>query len=95
MPKNLDEKLLESIGFATHDDLKAFIKKLNDFVDTLTPAEKKIFHANMKNCESAVRTFNFGVTQAQLRDFIGNSARNCDEYTCCLHGTMGSKRKKA
>ena len=91
MSHTLEDKLLHSIGFGTREELRAFIEKLNHFVDTLTPAEKKVFHANVKNCEGAQQTFPFRVTKTQLRDFLGTSAQDCDEYTCCLHGTSRSR----
>ena len=91
MAQQLEDKLLNSIGFGTRDELRAFLEKLNHFVDTLTPAEKKVFHGNMRNCEGALKSLHMKVTRAQLRDFLGTSAQNCDEYTCCLHGTRSSR----
>jgi hypothetical protein len=93
MTGDLDKDLLHEIGFATQDELKTFLQKVNSFFEALTPAEKKAFRATMTDCVDAARTFKRKVTPEELRTFIQTKGPDRVEMTVCLHGTI-PKRKK-
>ncbi len=93
MTGDLDKDLLQEIGFATQDELKTFLQKVNSFFDTLTTAEKKVLRATMTDCVDAARTFKRKVTPEELRTFIQTKGPDKAEMTVCIHSTV-TKHKK-
>ena len=93
MTGDLDKDLLHEIGFATQDELKAFLQKVNSFFDTLTAAEKKVFRATMTDCVDAARTFKRKVTAEELHKFIQGKGPDRAEMTVCIHSTIPRRKK--
>ena len=94
MTGDLDDELLREIGFATQDELKTFLQKVNSFFETLTAAEKKVFRATMTDCVDAARTFKRKVTAEELHKFIQGKGPDTAEMTVCIHSTV-TKHKKS
>jgi hypothetical protein len=94
MTGDLDNELLREMGFATQDELKTFLQKVNSFFDTLTAAEKKVFHATMTDCTDAARTFKRKVTAEELTKFIRSKGPDTAEMTVCIHSTIPPHRKR-
>lgn len=93
MTGDLDDELLREIGFATQDELKTFLQKVNSFFDTLTAAEKKVLRATMTDCVDAARTFKRKVTAEELRTFIQTKGPDHAEMTICIHSTVIKHKK--
>ena len=93
MTGDLDNDLLHEIGFASQDELKAFLRKVNSFFDTLTTAEKKAFRATMTDCVDAARTFKRKVTAEELTTFIRSKGPDAAELTICIHSTIVKHKK--
>jgi type IV secretory pathway ATPase VirB11/archaellum biosynthesis ATPase len=93
MPNELDDKILHEIGFSTQEELKAFLKKLNAFMNTLPEAEKKVLRASLSNSEAAARTFSPDVTPDQLRAFLKSCEPEDAECILIVWG-LRSKSKK-
>jgi hypothetical protein len=93
MTGDLDEELLREIGFATQDELKTFLQKVNSFFDTLTVAEKKVLRATMTDCVDAARTFKKKVTAEELHKFIQSKGPDAAEMTVCIHSTTPKGKK--
>jgi hypothetical protein len=93
MTGDLDDELMREIGFATQDELKTFLQKVNSFFETLTVAEKKAFRATMTDCVDAARTFKRKVTAEELTKFIRAKGPDAVEMTICIHSTV-TKHKK-
>ena len=93
MANKLDDELLQEIGFVSDNELKAFLQKMNQFFLTLTPTEKKVLRATLRDCPEAVRSFHVKVTLDQLREFMKNREPQDAEFTTCVLGQI-SKRKK-
>ena len=95
MTGDLDDELLREIGFATQDELKTFLQKVNSFLDTLTAAEKKVFRATMTDCVDAARTFKRKVTAEELTKFIRTKGPDAAEMIVCIHSTVPRPKKEA
>ena len=88
-----EDEILHEIGLS-EEKLRTYLRKLNEFYDSLTAGEKKVLRASLPSCAQAVRSFRTDVTREQLRNFIRERAPARAHFTCGVNGVGVVKPKK-
>jgi len=64
-----DQEILRKMGLSEHE-LKDLLRKFNDFVNTLNPAQRRRFLKSQMTVEEGVEELDKDVTAPQLEDFF-------------------------
>lgn len=64
-----DERILKQIGMSDAE-VRAYLKKLDQFFEALGPKEKRVFLAGMHTVQEALHSFQGNVTAEELLHFL-------------------------
>lgn len=75
--QTLEQKFLKEVGFENDEQLRRYLRKLCEFMQSLNPSEKRVFLATLPTTEDALRSFQLDITAAQLEDFMRKREGAC------------------
>jgi hypothetical protein len=83
-----NEQILGEIGL-TESEVRDYLRKVTLFYETLTRAERKVFHASMRTLEEAtLESFRGELTSERLEKFIKSRSPKGAPFVSVIHRTI-------